>query len=66
MTRSYEGHGTGKTRRQEEDARRMAFRRAIESRIEARRLWADTLDYPEARAWQATVMDRPRSAQPGC
>lgn len=64
MARSYEGSTSSKTRRQEEDARRMAFRRAIESRIEERRLLADTLDYPELYALTTIVMDSARSAQP--
>ncbi|MBF7142404.1 MULTISPECIES: PA3496 family putative envelope integrity protein [Pseudomonas] len=64
MARSYEGSGNSKTRRQEEDARRMAFRRAIESRIEARRLLASTFDFPELYAWQAGVTDTRQSVQP--
>ncbi|MBA1241507.1 MULTISPECIES: PA3496 family putative envelope integrity protein [Pseudomonas] len=64
MARSYEGSTNSKTRRQEEDARRMAFRRAIESRIDERRLLADTLDYPELYAWKAGVMDNAQSVQP--
>lgn len=65
MARSYEGTPNSKTRRQEEDARRMAFRRAIESLIDERRLLADTLDYPELYAWKAGVMDTAQSVQPG-
>jgi len=64
MARSYEASTNSKTRRQEEDARRMAFRRAIESRIEERRLLADTLDYPELYAWKAGIMGNAQSVQP--
>lgn len=65
MARSYEGTPNSKTRRQEEDARRMAFRRAIESRAEERRLLAQILDFPELHAWQAGAMDSGRTVQPG-
>lgn len=47
---------TVKTRRQQEDQRRMAFRRAIESYSEARRLNQELCDYEESvseRFWQA-------------
>ena len=36
-----------KTRRQQEDQRRMVFRRAIEVRAEQRRLQRELDDYPE-------------------
>lgn len=64
MARSYEGPGSTKSRRQEEDARRMAFRRAIESRTEERRLFAQIIDFPELHAWHAGVMDSGQSVQP--
>jgi hypothetical protein len=64
MARSYEGQATTKTRRQEEDTRRMAFRRAIESRTDERRLLAEIVDFPELQAWQAGAMDNGRSVQP--
>lgn len=64
MARSYEG-SSGKTRRQEEDARRMAFRRAIESRSEERRLMAEILDFPELQFWAPGATDVRQSVQPG-
>jgi hypothetical protein len=66
MARSYEGPGSTKSRRQEEDARRMAFRRAIESRTEERRLFAQIVDFPELHVWHAGVMDSGQSVQPSC
>ena len=65
MARSYEGQGSTKTRRQEEDARRMTFRRAIESRTDERRLLAEIVDFPELHIWQAGAMERGQSVQPG-
>lgn len=65
MARSYESLGSNKTRRQEEDTRRMTFRRAIESRTDARRLLAETVDFPELHAWYAGAMEREQSVQPG-
>jgi hypothetical protein len=47
-----------KTRRQHEDQRRMAFRRAIETYSEERRLNQDLSDYLDAASagfWQATT-----------
>ena len=53
MTRPYEdSNSTVKTRRQQEDQRRMAFRRAIEDRCEERQLLQSISDYPELH-WQA-------------
>ncbi|AVE06250.1 PA3496 family putative envelope integrity protein [Pseudomonas sp. R11F] len=63
MTRHYEdSNSTVKTRRQQEDQRRMAFRRAIEDRCEERQLLQSFSDYPELH-WQAPVAAQ-RSAQP--
>jgi hypothetical protein len=56
---------TSKTRRQQEDQRRMAFRRAIESHCEERRLLSETADYPDLNYWrEAPAADR-QSARPG-
>lgn len=59
MPRHYDDslqNSTVKTRRQQEDQRRMEFRRAIESYSEARRLNQELCDYEESvseRFWQA-------------
>jgi hypothetical protein len=59
MARHYDDSqqsSTVKTRRQQEDQRRMEFRRAIESYSEARRLNQELCDYEERvseRFWQA-------------
>jgi len=72
MPRHYDDshqNSTVKTRRQQEDQRRMAFRRAIESYSEERRLNQELCDYDDglsAQLWQAanpSAGDR-RSAQP--
>jgi hypothetical protein len=48
MARPYEDSNSAvKTRRQQEDQRRMAFRRAIEDRCEERQLLQSISDYPE-------------------
>ncbi|MFF7707309.1 PA3496 family putative envelope integrity protein [Pseudomonas sp. NPDC007930] len=65
MARSFEGPATSKTRRQQEDARRMAFRRAIECREDERRLLSEISDYPDAALWQAPAMPGWQNAQPG-
>ncbi|KAF1012632.1 MAG: hypothetical protein GAK32_00046 [Pseudomonas fluorescens] len=63
MARYYEdSNSTVKTRRQQEDQRRMAFRRAIEDRCEQRQLQQAITDYPELH-WQASRVAL-RSAQP--
>lgn len=63
MTRhSEDSNSTVKTRRQQEDQRRMAFRRAIEDRCEERQLLQSISDYPELH-WQAPVAAQ-RNAQP--
>lgn len=55
MARPYEDSNSAvKTRRQQEDQRRMAFRRAIEDRCEERQLLQSISDYPELH-WQAPV-----------
>jgi len=63
MARPYEDSNSSvKTRRQQEDQRRMAFRRAIEDRCDQRQLLQSITDYPE-RQWQAPAAAQ-RSAQP--
>ncbi|KAF2409026.1 PA3496 family putative envelope integrity protein [Pseudomonas antarctica] len=62
MARQYEDSSTVKTRRQQEDQRRMAFRRAIEDRCEARQLLQSISDYPELH-WQAPAAAQ-RNVQP--
>ncbi|MFW9268487.1 PA3496 family putative envelope integrity protein [Pseudomonas sp. NR3] len=67
MTQSYEERSAAKTRRQQEDQRRMAFRRAIEDRYEQRQLLAQISEYPdlmEINCWQATPAVSRRNAQP--
>ncbi|AXA58075.1 PA3496 family putative envelope integrity protein [Pseudomonas thivervalensis] len=68
MTQSYEERSAVKTRRQQEDQRRMAFRRAIEDRYEQRQLLAEISEFPDAvefNYWQATPAASRRNAQPG-
>ncbi|WP_460132725.1 PA3496 family putative envelope integrity protein [Pseudomonas sp. S1_E04] len=63
MARPYEDCNSAvKTRRQQEDQRRMAFRRAIEDRCDQRQLLQSISDYPELH-WQAPSAAQ-RSAQP--
>lgn len=63
MARPYEDSNSSvKTRRQQEDQRRMAFRRAIEDRCDQRQLLQSITDYPELH-WQAPAAAQ-RSAQP--
>ncbi|NMY94549.1 PA3496 family putative envelope integrity protein [Pseudomonas proteolytica] len=63
MARHYEDStSTVKTRRQQEDQRRMAFRRAIEDHCEQRQLLQSISDYPELH-WQAPAAVQ-RSVQP--
>lgn len=68
MAQSYEERNSAvKTRRQQEDQRRMEFRRAIEHRCEQRRLLAEIGDFPdspELNYWQAAPAISRRSAQP--
>jgi len=58
-------HSTAKTRKQQEDQRRMAFRRAIESYSDERRLNQEICDFPDLMLWQAAAMGDHRSVQPG-
>ena len=70
MARTHEDSqqaSTSKTRRQQEDQRRMAFRRAIEDHDNQRQLTLETADYPDLTAinyWQAASASDRRSAQP--
>lgn len=68
MAQPYEERNSAvKTRRQQEDQRRMAFRRAIEDRCERRQLLAEIGDFSdslELNYWQATPAASRRSAQP--
>lgn len=68
MARPYEdSNSTVKSRRHQEDQRRMAFRRAIEDRCDQRQLLAQITDYPELQQtthWQ-TAAPALRSVQPG-
>ena len=65
MAQPYEERNSAaKTRRQQEDQRRMEFRRAIEDRFELRQLQAEIGDFPEINHWQATPAASRRSAQP--
>ena len=70
MAQPYEERNSAvKTRRQQEDQRRMAFRRAIEDRCERRQLLVEIGDYPELEAvnyWQAASLTSRRNAQPAC
>lgn len=58
-------HSTAKTRKHQEDQRRMAFRRAIESYSDERRLSQEISDFPDLMLWQAAAAGDRRSAQPG-
>ncbi len=63
MARPYEDSNSSvKTRRQQEDQRRMAFRRAIEDRCDERQLLQSITDYPELH-WQAPLAAQ-RNVQP--
>ena len=63
MAQPYEERNSAvKTRRQQEDQRRMAFRRAIEDRCQERQLLQSISDYPELH-WQAPVAAQ-RNVQP--
>jgi hypothetical protein len=69
MSLPYEERNSAiKTRRQQEDQRRMEFRRAIEDRCERRQLLAEIGDFPEdleLNYWQAAPTTSRRNAQPG-
>ncbi|WP_248740361.1 PA3496 family putative envelope integrity protein [Pseudomonas sp. MWU12-2029] len=68
MAQPYEERNSAaKTRRQQEDQRRMEFRRAIEDRFELRQLQTEISDFPEdieLNYWQAAPVASRRSAQP--
>ncbi|MBJ2256714.1 PA3496 family putative envelope integrity protein [Pseudomonas psychrophila] len=68
MAQPYEERNSAvKTRRQQEDQRRMTFRRAIEEHANQRQLRLETSDYPDLGAinyWQAASASDRRSAQP--
>lgn len=71
MARYFDGsqdQGTNKTKRQQEDQRRMEFRRAIESYSEQRRLLQEISDFPDMESinyWQATSANVQKNVQPG-
>jgi len=69
MAQPYEERNSAaKTRRQQEDQRRMEFRRAIEDRCEKRALLAEIGDFPDMsdlNYWQAESTTSRRNAQPG-
>ena len=56
---------SSKSRRQQEDQRRMEFRRAIEDLSEQRRLIAETADYPIINYWRDASFGDSQSALPG-
>ncbi|MBD9608782.1 hypothetical protein ACVK1X_003732 [Pseudomonas sp. PvR086] len=68
MAQPYEERNSAvKTRRQQEDQRRMEFRRAIEDRCERRQLLAEIGEFPddlELNYWQAAPITSRRNAQP--
>jgi hypothetical protein len=65
MTRYDDGtNSSAKTRKQQEDHRRMAFRRAIESYSDERRLHQEIADYPDLMLWQAPAAGARQSVQP--
>ncbi|MBP5968446.1 MULTISPECIES: PA3496 family putative envelope integrity protein [Pseudomonas] len=68
MAQPYEERNSAaKTRRQQEDQRRMEFRRAIEDRYELRQLQAEIGGFPEEvelNYWQAAPAASRRNAQP--
>ena len=68
MAQPYEERNSAaKTRRQQEDQRRMEFRRAIEDRFELRQLQCEISDFPEdieLNYWQASPATSRRSVQP--
>ena len=68
MAQPYEERNSAvKTRRQQEDQRRMEFRRAIEDRSERRQLLAEIGEFPddlELNYWQAVPATSRRNAQP--
>lgn len=71
MARYFDGsqeQGSKQTKRQQEDQRRMEFRRAIESYSEQRRLLQEISDHPDLDTfnyWQAASAGGLKNAQPG-
>ena len=67
MAQPYEERNSAvKTRRQQEDQRRMEYRRAIEVYCDQRQLLRDLVDYPELQAltvWQSSAATSPKNAQ---
>jgi hypothetical protein len=58
-------NSASKTRRQQEDQRRMAYRRAIEDFTEERRLQLELSDYPDLlAASHAAASQAPRQSEP--
>ncbi len=58
-------NSASKTRRQQEDQRRMAYRRAIEDLTEQRRLQAELADFPDLLAANyITASQAPRRSGP--
>ncbi len=56
-------HSASRNRRQQEDLRRMQFRRAIEDYSEQRRLNQQVADFPELVASSALATIRPAAPQ---
>lgn len=67
MARNYDDSqqpSNSKTRRQQEDQRRMEFRRAIESHCEERRLLSQIADYTDLNYWrEMSAVDRQSARQ---
>ncbi|CAI3790439.1 hypothetical protein AHFPHNDE_04158 [Pseudomonas sp. MM227] len=59
-----QGNSATRTKRQQEDQRRMEFRRAIESYSEQRRLLQEIGDDAELNYWQAASTGSRQSARP--
>ncbi|MEB2870601.1 PA3496 family putative envelope integrity protein [Pseudomonas rhizosphaerae] len=59
-----QGNSATRTKRQQEDQRRMEFRRAIETYAEQRRLLQETGDDAEFNYWQAAPAGARQSARP--
>lgn len=67
MARYFDGsqpNTSSKTKRQQEDQRRMEFRRAIESYSEQRRLLQEISEFAELNHWQAASVGDLQSARP--
>lgn len=59
-----QGNSAARTKRQQEDQRRMEFRRAIESYAEQRRLLQEIGDDAQLTVWQTVSVDVRQSARP--